>query len=86
MILHTFNSPEAFARHSQRAASTDQLLLIEDGVFCLVDPAFSPPAGLLALQEDLELRGITRSQTVNLISYKTWVDLVVQSQHTLSWT
>ena len=86
MVLHTFNSPEAFASHNQSTAFGDHLLLIEDGVFCLADKAFTPPAGLLALKEDLELRGITPVHTVELISYKQWVSLVVQNQHTLTWT
>ena len=77
MILHTFNSPEAFARHNQSAAFGDQLLLVEDGVFCLADKA---------LEEDLALRGIMPVHAVNLISYHQWVSLVAQSQHTLTWT
>jgi|SaaInlStandDraft_1057018.scaffolds.fasta_scaffold72046_3 sulfur relay protein TusB/DsrH len=86
MILHTFNSPEAFARHNQSAAFGDQLLLVEDGVFCLADKAFEAPVGLLALEEDLALRGIMPVHAVNLISYHQWVSLVAQSQHTLTWT
>ena len=86
MILHTFNSPEAFARHSQSTALGDQLLLIEDGVYSLGDKAFEPPGRLRALREDLELRGITPVHAVDLISYKQWVSLVAQSQHTLTWT
>ena len=86
MIVHTFNSPDAFIRHNHHAASNDVLLLIEDGVFCLANPLFAAPPGLLALQDDLDQRGIQPLHTVEPITYGQWVNLVAQALHTLTWS
>lgn len=95
MQLHLISkSPfthQALARALSVLAENDCLVLIDDGAYAAT--AGSTAAGQLTqlpnncyvLQEDLLSRGITAAENIQPIDYETWVELVFQAQHTVSW-
>lgn len=99
MTLHTLN--KAFASSTTAATcleqlqTTDTLLLLEDGVFCLLDEAFmrriSPclQAGtrICALGDDLAARGISDRipAAAKVIGYKDFVALSLHHERLVNW-
>lgn len=96
MTLHTWNkadaSAAAFATCLAALADDDTLLLIEDGVYLVLDAAFlqrfAPGAPrLCVLAADLAARGISDrlSRTANVIGYKDFVAMSLQHQQVVNW-
>ena len=86
MILHTFNSIDAYRLHGHRPSAEDLLLLIEDGVLITIQQDLTQDPRIHVLREDLAQRGLPEPSTITCISYSDWVGLTLQSQHCLSWT
>ena len=83
--LHIVNKPTNLASCLTVAEPADAILLIEDGVYAV------PPTttvSLKALREDVLARGMKShtADSVTLISYEEFVDLVVAHQPVVSWT
>jgi len=86
MMLHTFNSSDAYRMHSHRASAEDLILLIEDGVFITTQQDLTEDKRIRVLREDLAQRGLPEPSAITCITYSDWVRLTVESQHCLSWT
>jgi sulfur relay protein TusB/DsrH len=86
MILHTFNSTDAYRLHGHRPSAEDLLLFIEDGVLITIQQDLTQDPRIRVLREDLAQRGLSEPSTIICISYSDWVGLTLQSQHCLSWT
>ncbi|MGK0400684.1 MAG: sulfur relay protein TusB/DsrH, partial [Candidatus Azotimanducaceae bacterium] len=86
MILHTFNSLNAYRLHGHRPSDHDLILLIEDGVFLVGEPNLGRDHRIRVLSEDLDQRGLRAPSAITLISYQDWVRLTTESQHCVSWT
>ncbi len=86
MILHTFNSPEAYRLHGHRPSVDDLILLIEDAVFVTTQHDLTHDHRVRVLREDLAQRGLPEPNSITCITYPDWVRLTVESQHCLSWT
>ena len=86
MMLHTFNSSDAFRMHGHRASAEDLILLIEDGVFITTQQDLTEDKRIRVLREDLAQRGLPEPSAITCITYSDWVRLTVESQHCLSWT
>lgn len=82
--LHIVNRASALASCLTLAGPQDAVLLIEDGVYAGVVPASRQ---LLALEDDVAARGLLdrMSESVRLVSYAGFVDLVVDHQPIASW-
>jgi len=85
MLIHTFNSPEALIKFSHRVNKEDQVLLIEDGVYCINNSIDINCLRLMALKEDCQLRGIVPRQSIDMVSYPEWVQICTQADNHLSW-
>lgn len=93
MILHIVSrspfSHDALQRCLSTCAPEDALLLIEDGVLALTQPARflapAPTAALHALGSDLEARGLTTVPPVQTVDYAGFVELVARFHKTVSW-
>jgi sulfur relay protein TusB/DsrH len=86
MMLHTFNSSDAYRMHGHRASAEDLILLIEDGVFITTQQDLTEDKRIRVLREDLAQRGLPEPSAITCITYSDWVHLTVESQHCLSWT
>ena len=86
MMLHTFNSSDAYRMHSHRASAEDLILLIEDGVFITTQQDLTEDKRIRVLREDLAQRGLPEPSAITCITYSDWVRLTVESQHCLSLT
>ena len=86
MMLHTFNSSDAYRMHGHRASAEDLILLIEDGVFITTQQDLPEDKRIRVLREDLAQRGLPEPSAITCITYSDWVRLTVESQHCLSWT
>jgi sulfur relay protein TusB/DsrH len=85
MLLHTFNTPEAFIQHRQRINIEDKVLFIEDGVYSSNQPLDFQCKRVMALAEDCQLRGIVPAESIQLIDYNDWVQLCSEVDNHLSW-
>lgn len=103
MILHTLNKAQSHTELSQQLTNTcaaqDSVLLIEDGVYHLLDPARSTTKNhwsfnaknIFALANDASARGIDPSdlegstENIRFISYQEFVDLCSSHTKTISW-
>lgn len=94
MILHIVNqSPfthTALTQCLRALGQEDSLILIEDGVLLLANPAFAPnlPSAtrLFALQPDGDARGISIDPDIaTAVEFPQFVELVTQHQKTMSW-
>ena len=86
MILHTFNSSDAYRLHGHRPSTEDLILLIEDGVFATTQQDLTQDERIRVLRNDLAQRGLPEPSAITCITYSDWVRLTVESQHCLSWT
>jgi sulfur relay protein TusB/DsrH len=86
MMLHTFNSSDAYRLHGHRPGAEDLILLIEDGVFATTQQDLTQDKRIRVLREDLAQRGLPEPSAITCITYSDWVRLTVESQHCLSWT
>lgn len=96
MILHTLNrapdNGEAAAQVLAVMAPDDQLVLIEEAVFAVLDTQWqgfrTAPARIHVLKEDALSRGlatIAGKQALSLIDVDAWVTLTAQASKTVSW-
>ena len=86
MMLHTFNSSDAYRLHGHRPGAEDLILLIEDGVFATTQQDLTQDKRIRVLREDLVQRGLPEPTAITCITYSDWVRLTIASQHCLSWT
>ncbi|GAA3908915.1 hypothetical protein GCM10022228_19390 [Halomonas cibimaris] len=96
MILHVLNCPPSSGQAAAQALSAmapgDVLLLIEDGVYAVLDAEWEGhrlgPEKLYALEDDVHARGlmsIANAQKVALVGMETFVALTAQTRQTISW-
>lgn len=103
MILHTLNKAQSHKELSQQLTNTcsiqDSVLLIEDGVYQLLDPTFFTTKAhwsynakhIFALANDATARGINKkdlgldTSKLSFISYKEFVELSASHINTISW-
>lgn len=92
MTLHTWNkartSHPSFELCRTSMAPGDALLLLEDGVYSALEPAFAdgaPPC--YALAADLAARGISAKipDALNVIDYMDFVALCLQHDRVVNW-
>jgi len=103
MILHTLNKAQSHTDLNQQLTNTcsnqDSVLLIEDGVYQLLDPtifsrtdhwSFSAK-NIFALTNDATARGINQADlehsivNISFISYLEFVELAASHTKTISW-
>ena len=87
MALHILQNLERLPECQATAAPGDAILLIDRAVYLLSSSALDTlPCPLFALQEDLELAGITRvGANCEVVDYAGWVKLTeVHCQH-VAW-
>tara|TARA_B100000579_G_C22234647_1_gene577682 strand:- start:209 stop:472 length:264 start_codon:yes stop_codon:yes gene_type:complete len=86
MILHTFNKPKALVENLQFVLPRDTIILIEDGVYGLLDANLLKENNeIFALEIDLEARGIKVAQREVPITYGKFVRLCGEADHISNW-
>ena len=82
--LHIVNRPAALASCLDVAATTDTVLLIEDGVYAATDVQ---PRALLAIDKDAHARGVASrlNDDTTLIDYERFVALAVEHKPIVTW-
>lgn len=96
MILHLLNCPPDEGQTSAQAlaamAAEDTLLLIEDGVYAVLDADWEGHrlgAGrLYALEDDLTARGLgsrAHKRNIETVSMEAFVALTARARQTVSW-
>lgn len=86
MILHTFNKPEALLKNRQFVLPQDTILLIEDGVYSLLDEnLLKEKNDIFALGIDLAARGIKVAQPEVSITYGKFVRLCAEAEQISNW-
>lgn len=96
MILHILNrapdNGQAAAQVLAAMAPDDQLVLIEEAVFAVLDTQWQGwhrlPARIHVLKEDTASRGLTAMaghQALSLIDVHAFVALTAQAHNTVSW-
>lgn len=77
MVLHTFNTRNAFNAYSHCVGPDDAIVLIEDAVYLSPDHSRT-----YHLRADVEARGVFAENPIN---YDTFVDLCVEADKVCSW-
>ncbi|WNK18867.1 sulfurtransferase complex subunit TusB [Halomonas piscis] len=96
MILHILNCPPDAGQASAQAlaamAAEDALLLIEDGVYAVLDADWEGlglGAGrLYALEDDLAARGLgsqAHKRDIDTVSMEGFVSLTARARQVVSW-
>lgn len=103
MILHTLNKAPSHTELNQQLTNTcsnqDSVLLIEDGIYQLLDPTIFTTKGhwaftaknIFALASDATARGINHANldidtcNIRFISYQEFVELAASHTKTISW-
>lgn len=94
MILHIVNkSPyqsQGLIQSLQTLADKDSIILIEDGVYSLTNPAglenLPGSKRLYALHDDCVARGIkVDANSATAVDYSGFVDLVANHEKSVSW-
>ena len=86
MILHTFNKPRALVENRQFVSAQDTILLIEDGVYSLLDGnVLKGKNDIFALEIDLAARGIKVAQREVSITYGKFVSLCTKADQISNW-
>ena len=88
MILHTFNKTDALSSFAPFIQADDQVLLVEDGVYALLDNDFKlATSKVFALDEDLATRGISSKigSSINRVSYKDFVQMCCNADSISNW-
>ena len=86
MILHTFNKPRALVENRQFVSAQDTILLIEDGVYSLLDGnVLKGKNDIFALEIDLAARGIKVAQREVSITYGKFVSLCAKADQISNW-
>ena len=88
-ILHTVNKPEQAMTLCLRAIGVgDSILLLEDGVYELMNPeqrltAVPDGCAVFVMAADAMARGV--QATAGLVDYERFVSLCVEHDQVLSW-
>ena len=86
MILHTFNKPKALVENRHFVSPRDTILLMEDGVYSLLDENLLKGMNdIFALEIDLAARGIKVAQHEVSITYEKFVSLCVEAEQISNW-
>ena len=103
MILHTLNKAQSHTELNQQLTNTcsnqDSVLLIEDGVYQLLDPTIFTKTdhwsfnaiNIFVLTNDATARGINQADIYDVISnasfvsYTEFVELAASHSKTISW-
>ncbi len=88
MTLHTFNKPDALNTARAFIKEGDQLVFLENGVYCLTRQDLSLPTNeILALRADLLARGLTDrvGKSVQQIGYDEFVAACVDARSISNW-
>ncbi len=96
MILHILNCPPGDGQASAQAlaamAAEDALLLIEDGVYAVLDAGWEghrlDVGRLYALEDDLAARGLgsrAHERNIETVSMEAFVALTARARQTVSW-
>lgn len=89
MILHTFNKTAALEMAVHFVNEDDQLLLIEDGVYALLDGDFNfPTENICVLEADIITRGIASKigSSVKKVSYQDFVQMCCDADSVSNWS
>jgi sulfur relay protein TusB/DsrH len=81
-MLHIVTKSSLFNKALSIAQKKDCLILIEDGIHATI-PSKISDISLYVLQENAVIRDIP--ETINLVDYAGFVELVVQHSQTLTW-
>ena len=82
--LHLLSNPQAAASCLTAVAPGDAILFIGDGVFSCLDADVSE-VRLGLLHEDALSRGLTPPTTLELLTYRDFVDWVVDYPRSVTW-
>ncbi len=88
MILHTFNKTSALRTGSSFVQANDHVLLMEDGVYALLDGEFKlPTSHIYALDVDVTTRGLSAriSHLARMVNYQDYVELCCDADSISNW-
>jgi sulfur relay protein TusB/DsrH len=89
MILHTFNKTAALEMAVHFISADDQVLLIEDGVYALLDHDISiPTENICVLEADIITRGIATKVNASFkkVSYQDFVQMCCDADSVSNWS
>lgn len=83
MILHTINKPSAWQKCDGLVRDSDEVLLLEDGVFLALEKDLE----CVAIAADIEARGLKGrlGSNVRLINFEEFVRLAVAAEKVCAW-
>lgn len=88
MILHTFNKPLALEKFGIFVQKNDNVVFIEDGVFCLLTSKLALNVeSVFALEADVLARGLTGrlNGAVKCITYQELVEICSEASSISNW-
>lgn len=85
MILHTFNSIEAWQQYADLLTPEDVALFLEDGVLATCRQDMTLHDRSVALATDLAARGLTERCRVQALTDSDFVELCVEASKVVSW-
>ena len=88
MILHTFNSPRALQVSGAFVQENDQVLFLEDGVYCLLGRTLNLASNHLhVLRPDMDARGLSDrvDPEIHRANYETFVQLCCDADSISNW-
>ncbi len=84
--LHLVNQAASLDSAVAVAAAADTIVLLEDGVYALsAVPGLAPACNIVAVQPDLDIRGLVGPSNVPVIDYDELVELCTQHQPITTW-
>lgn len=88
--LHTLNNPALLALCLRACQAGDSLLLLEDGVYCVMEtklPEQLDEVSVFALREDLEARGLQNrtEASITAVSMTDFVRLCCDASRVINW-
>ncbi len=88
MILHTFNSPGSFQVSGAFVLENDQVLFLEDGIYCLLGGVLNlANNNIHVLQADMEARGLSDriDPEIHRANYEAFVQLCCDADSISNW-
>jgi len=88
MILHTFNSLSAFQVSGAFVLENDQVLFLEDGIYCLLGGVLNlANNNIHVLQADMEARGLSDriDPEIHRVNYEAFVQLCCDADSISNW-
>ena len=84
--LHLVSEAGSIASAISLATAADAIVLLEDGVYaCNAITKEDAPCPIHAIQRDLAIRGLTKTNAVHEITYDGLVELCVQHTPITTW-